>query len=74
MELRQVRAVVGGQDVVIAAVFDPWRRGKLKLAVDQDGVVAVQGGFGLDRWQVAVPDAANPATVVGTRDGKSLMP
>jgi hypothetical protein len=74
MGYRQVRAQVKGQDVLVAALFDPWQKGGLKVAVEADGTVVARGAFGIDRWQVTVPDVDAPAEIRGERDGMGLMP
>jgi len=71
---RQVRASAKGDALLLAAVLDPWQRGGLTVTTVADGTVEVRGPFGTDRWQVAVPDPAQPAVVHGTRDGVNLLP
>ena len=70
---RQVRSAATGREVVVAALFDPWRKGSIQVAVE-GGAVVVSGPFGTDRWQIAVPDPAEPAAIRGERNGTPLTP
>jgi len=74
MGYRQIRASVKAQDVVVAALFDPWQHGGLTVSVNAEGTVRVRGPLGTDRWQATVSAADKPAEIQGERDGKSLMP
>ena len=76
MGLKQLQAKASGGAVRIAAVFDPWKRGKLrlKMAAQGDAATLAVSGPGVDDrwvWQLS-PDAATPSTLWG-RGGSVVL-
>ena len=73
--LKQLQATASTAALRVAAVFDPWKRGNLKVEIkttDADhAVVAVTGGDIIDTWTWAAAPAMTytPATLKGQRQG-----
>lgn len=75
MGLKQLQAKATAQTLRVAAVFDPWKGGKLKVEIkasDADhAVVTVTGGDFVDTWtwEAAPAMSYTPATLKGQRAG-----
>jgi hypothetical protein len=78
MGLKQLQASARGSAVRIAAVFDPWRRGNVRVALksqDADNAtITVTGPDGEDTWTWrAATSQWAPATLTGRlADGKTV--